>query len=119
MKLFLEVGAFGLCGVWIRFLCDQFNATQGWVFPWSTLTVNLLGSFAAGIFLGLQGISPEMRQLGLIGFCGGLTTFSGVSLQVMQMLLRGEWFLASGYLVASPLLGVVLASLGYLLSKAA
>lgn len=50
---------------------------------WGTLLVNLLGSAVLGALLGA---AVEGRWLALLGtgFCGGLTTYSAVSVQSVQ-----------------------------------
>src|SRR2546423_3042036 len=51
-------------------------------FPIGTLVVNVSGCFLIGIlvrqFLNMQ-VSPELRALLIVGFCGGVFTFSTFS----------------------------------------
>ena len=52
--------------------------SQQWMLPWSTMAVNLIGSFCFGLIfgLGMSGtVSREWRLALTTGFCGGLTTF--------------------------------------------
>src|SRR5690348_10309738 len=79
----------------------------GETFPWGTLVVNIsgclvIGSFAAAIAPGgLLADSLTVRQLVLIGLCGGYTTFSSFSLQTLALARDGEWPRAFGNIVAS------------------
>jgi CrcB protein len=68
--------------------------------PLGTLTANVLGSGAAGALLGLLGarvdLDPVLRPLLLVGFLGGMTTFSTFSLEVLQALEQQRAWLAAG-----------------------
>ncbi|WP_421595572.1 fluoride efflux transporter CrcB [Rahnella sp. PD4] len=65
------------------------------VLPAGTLTVNLIGAFIIGlgiaIFTRLTHIDPVWKLLITTGFCGGLTTFSTFSLEVVYMLQEGRF----------------------------
>ncbi|NNM51624.1 MAG: fluoride efflux transporter CrcB [Pseudomonadales bacterium] len=66
--------------------------------PPGTLAANLLGGLiigaAVGVFSLLPGLSPEWRLLIVTGFCGGLTTFSTFSAEVVTQLQSGRWGVA-------------------------
>jgi CrcB protein len=68
--------------------------------PLGTLAANVAGSGAAGIMLGLlewrADLAPTLRPLVIVGFLGGLTTFSSFSLEVVQALEHGKPLLAMG-----------------------
>ena len=76
----------------------QVNRICGEDFPWSTLCVNVLGSFLLGAILGV-GVTPVDSWLSLegshvfaaVGFCGGLTTFSTFSLQTLTLASKQQW----------------------------
>ncbi len=76
--------------------------------PIGTLTANLLGAFVIGAGLAwfnrLTGIDPMWKLLITTGFCGGLTTFSTFSAEVVFLLQQGRvsWALLN---VAVNLLG--------------
>ena len=79
--------------------------------PLGTLAANLLGGYLVGLAIGYFAlapeISPEWRLFIVTGFCGGLTTFSTFSVEVVSLLQAGRITWALG-LVATH----VLASLG-------
>jgi CrcB protein len=72
-------------------------------FPWATLTVNVLGSFAMGLlagFLARYGEAGEPARLLLgVGLLGGFTTFSAFSLEMMLLIERGQ--AAQGFIYAA------------------
>ena len=83
--------------------------TQKWssVFPWGTLTVNVVGSFSIGVLGALVAVSQRtstadvVRELLMIGFLGGFTTFSAFSLATMNLLAAGDWWRAGLNIVLS------------------
>jgi CrcB protein len=77
--------------------------------PWATFAVNVAGAFALGYFTTrLQErlpLSAYRRPLLGTGFCGALTTFSTVQLELVDMLDAGRPALAVGYALSSILAG--------------
>ncbi len=80
----------GSAGCLLRWILGLCFANSGSVMPLGTLTSNLLGGYIVGIavaFFALNNtLAPEWRLLIITGFCGGLTTFSSFSAEVVQML---------------------------------
>ncbi|WP_279023935.1 MULTISPECIES: fluoride efflux transporter CrcB [Gibbsiella] len=76
--------------------------------PLGTLAVNLVGCFIIGLamalFMRMNTVDPTLKLLITTGFCGGLTTFSAFSFEVIYLLQDGRfaWALAN---VALNLLG--------------
>ncbi|MEF8699731.1 MAG: fluoride efflux transporter CrcB [Candidatus Accumulibacter sp. UW20] len=62
--------------------------------PLGTLTANLIGGYLVGVavayFAQAPSIAPEWRLLIITGFCGGLTTFSTFSAEVVTLLQQGR-----------------------------
>jgi CrcB protein len=73
--------------------------------PWATLIVNLAGAFLLGyLATRLQErlpLSTYRRPLLGTGLCGGLTTFSTMQLELLQMLDQDRFGLAAGYALVS------------------
>ena len=81
---------------------------SGW--PWATFAANVLGGLAMGVLAAwvLRGdhSAESLRLFVGVGVLGGFTTFSAFSLEMMQMVERGQMGLAAGYAFASVLLAL-------------
>jgi fluoride exporter len=81
--------------------------------PPGTLVANLVGGYIIGVamawFATAPGISAEWRLFVITGFCGGLTTFSTFSAEVVTLLQQGRLALAAGT-VAAHVVGSVAAT---------
>jgi fluoride exporter len=90
------------------------GGAPGW--PWITFAVNVLGAFLLGYFVTrLQErlpLSAYRRPLLGTGFCGALTTFSTMQLELVQMLDAHRAGLAVAYAVASLAAGYLAVALG-------
>ena len=79
----------------------------GPAFPWGTLIVNVLGSFAIGLIatLSAQGKAPfalvSTQRFLIVGVLGGFTTFSSFSLQTLELFEKGQTVSASMNVVTS------------------
>ena len=73
--------------------------------PWPTFAVNILGAGILGYLIArTQEASPPSmygRSFIGIGFCGALTTFSTMMIELLGMLESSRWGLAAGYGLAS------------------
>jgi len=79
-------------------------------FPWGTLAVNIVGSFAMGViaeyFALKSGLPQQWRLFLTTGVLGGFTTFSAFSLETALLYERGEMLAAGLYMIASAVLAV-------------
>lgn len=79
------------------------------LFPWATLSVNILGSFLIGMFYVLSArfnLSDETRLFLTTGLCGGFTTFSTFSHEGMTLIRQGNYGTFLLYVTLSVALGV-------------
>ncbi|WP_447752727.1 fluoride efflux transporter CrcB [Pseudomonas nicosulfuronedens] len=87
--------------------------------PPGTVVANLVGGYIIGaaiaFFANTPGLAPEWRLLIITGFCGGLTTFSTFSAEVVVLLQQGRLAWAMGT-VATHLAGSLLMTLAGLWS---
>ena len=96
-------GGFGAC---LRYLVAGWAlAGFGPGLPFGTWTVNIVGAFLMGLLAAfvarIDGPGGELRLLLGVGVLGGFTTFSAFSLEVFNMINRGEIGLAAAYAVSS------------------
>jgi len=82
------VGRFWVTGWVTRLARDS-------VFPWGTLTVNVVGALVLGLFLGATtvgrfAVSPNMRAFVAIGVLGALTTFSTFAYETLEAFRLGD-----------------------------
>ena len=113
----LAVGAGGALGCIARFLTTSLMVkVAGPAFPFGTLLVNVLGSFAMGIFIELalenESVGHHVRLLVAVGALGGFTTFSAFSLEVVALFERGEIVLTAVYILSSVVLSILALVLG-------
>lgn len=90
-------------------------------FPYSTLTVNVVGSLVMGLLAGLLAHKFDPGQSWRLflttGILGGFTTFSAFSLDVALLNERGEVGMALFYILASVVLSVAALFLGLLIVR--
>lgn len=77
------------------------------VFPFGTLTVNILGSFAIGVAYAMGLASRDIGPFLMIGVVGGFTTFSTFSLDTLKLMEAGQTPMALTYIIASFALALV------------
>jgi CrcB protein len=123
MNAFLLVGAGGALGAMGRYgfgvLVGRFGVTG---FPYATLGVNILGSFAMGVLIGalakfLPAWQNEVRLFLAVGLLGGFTTFSAFSLDAVVIIERGEMVQAGGYIVASVVASILALFVGLIIVR--
>jgi CrcB protein len=122
MLSFAYVAVGGAIGSVARFwMAGAMARLTGAGFPWGTILINILGSFAIGWFAGLsltrQPPSADMRAFVMAGLCGGFTTFSAFSLQTLELLREGRTVAAGANVLASVLLCVLAATTGLALGR--
>ncbi|MBH3440461.1 MULTISPECIES: fluoride efflux transporter CrcB [Pseudomonas] len=120
--MILAIAAGGVLGTLLRFITTSW-LTASWPkhFYMGTLIVNYMGCLLIGVLYGLFLIRPdvpaELRAGLIVGFLGGLTTFSSFSLDTLRLLEGGQALLAIGYATASVVGGLLATWAGLSLTK--
>ncbi len=115
---FLLVAAGGAIGSMLRYATSIIVGSR--LFPYATLTVNIIGSLVIGIILGLSqknNISDYGWKFLAVGVCGGFTTFSAFSLEGLKLLQQQRYFIFLLYIVVSIVAGLLATFTGYTFSK--
>ena len=107
MQAYLLVALGGAIGSMGRYAVSIVAGRMlGISFPYGTLTVNVLGSLAMGLFIGFLArttphLQNEMRLFVAVGLFGGFTTFSSFSLDTITLVERGNVGAAMLYVFVS------------------
>ena len=92
-------------------------------FPFGTVLINIIGSFAIGWFAeltesyGRHPAGEPARAFVMAGLCGGFTTFSAFSLQTIELLRGGYMARALVNVLLSVALCLVATALGMYAAK--
>jgi len=118
--LFVAIG--GAIGALARYLISVAALPIRQNLPWSTIGINILGSFVIGLFgtlplaHGRYPVSENLRLFVMVGLCGGFTTFSAFSLQTLDLIRSGAIVRAAINIAASVILCVAAVALGHLIA---
>lgn len=108
MMLWLIALGSALGGVTRYLLGGLVQRQSGGTFPLGTLVINITGSFLLGLIYRYSAdsvaITPEVRAMLTIGFCGGYTTFSSFSYESIRLIEDGQAGRALAYVALSVLL---------------
>lgn len=89
LTLVAGVALAGAIGAPARFVVERAARTR-WPsrWPWGTFVVNVSGSIALGVLVGLvlaQGVDPDVRTVAGTGFLGAYTTFSTYAYETVRV----------------------------------
>ncbi len=104
-----ELGAIflgGALGALLRAGLAEALPAAGPEWPWATFLVNVAGAALLGYWFTTLPHSSYRRPLLTTGFCGALTTFSTVQVELVEMLDAGRAPLACAYLGLSVVAGL-------------
>ena len=114
MRQLLWIGLGSGLGGHLRYLVDLLALNFGLAtFPVSTFLINVSGSlligYMAGVWASGGAFSPRScrRHFWITGCCGGYTTFSTLSWQVLDLVSAGEGTVAGAYAAASIAFGML------------
>ncbi|WP_227379853.1 fluoride efflux transporter CrcB [Haladaptatus halobius] len=101
------LGTGGAIGAVLRYTVGQLLVHDR--FPFSTLTVNVVGSFVLGL-VAFAGFNSEVTLFVGVGACGSFTTYSSFSVQTVRLWEKGDRLRASIYALGT--LGLCLIAAG-------
>ena len=111
----------GTAGTICRYLLEADHPIATGRFPWVTLAVNLSGSLAIGFLLPLADHigprAPLLRPLVIIGFLGGWTTYSTLTVEATLLAKSGDVVTGVAYLAATVVGGLLLVVVGHGLGR--
>lgn len=101
----------GFVGAVLRYALGEGLPADPGAWPWATFLANVVGAgllayFATRLQERLP-LSAYRRPFLGTGFCGALTTFSTLQLELLRMIDSSEYALAAGYVAASLTVGAV------------
>jgi fluoride exporter len=112
----------GAIGAGLRYGLSRALPFSGNGWPWATFAANVLGGLAMGVLAAwvLRGdnSAESLRLFVGVGVLGGFTTFSAFSLEMAQMVERGQVGLAAGYALVSVMLALCALFVGMIAAKA-
>lgn len=110
LLVFIGGGLGSIC----RYAIGRWLGAAG-LFPWGTFVANLLACLLLGALIALTTrgwLAPSLRPLLIAGFCGGFSTFSTFSNEMLQLLRQEQWGWAGLYVAASLLGGLLAVAVG-------
>ncbi len=111
MGTVLAVGVGGGLGALARYYIAGWVQPPGAEFNWGIFVVNITGGLLMGMIVEASALrlnlSPELRSFLTVGILGGYTTFSTFSLDSALMLQKGQYGLASAYVIGSVVLSIL------------
>lgn len=121
VKVLAAIAAGGALGALARYAAALAFAGSG--FPWGTLLANGAGSLLIGLYAGwlARGVLkavPVQRGFVMTGFCGGFTTFSIFSLEMVLLAGAGDVQAAFVYLGLSISVWMAAVAAGWALAGA-
>ena len=121
MKILLWVFLGGGLGSSLRYGLHLIFKNTSSQYPIGTFTANLIGCLLIGIFFGilhkLDVLKGEAHFFFIIGFTGGLTTFSSFALENVHLFKSGSLLQPLIYSFGSIIMGILMVVIGLWFSK--
>lgn len=119
---YIWVGIGGFVGANLRYILGSVIANRlGSTFPAGTMVINITGALLIGVLLTILTdrviADPLWRQLIVIGFLGGFTTFSSYTFEAATLVLDGRWVAALFYVIGSNAIGLLACFAGIALAR--
>lgn len=118
MNTYFLVGLGGALGAILRYVVGNWIFIKSG-FPWPTFIVNILGALLMGLLLvwseslDKEKVASFLLYFGVIGFCGGFTTFSTFAKELFFLLKDGQTIVFLIYVLLSVILSVIAFAISY------
>lgn len=117
---FIAVFIGGGLGALVRYILYLITPHQTYL-PFATLIANFFGCFIATVifvyFAMKSGLNPTYKTFLITGFCGGLSTLSALSLEMLHFIQIQDYTRAIAYLIITTIVCVVAVLLGVYVVK--
>jgi fluoride exporter len=112
IAIFIGAGLGALLRCWLGLTLNSYFPS----IPPGTLAANLIGGYIIGVaiafFAASTALAPERRLFIITGFCGGPTTFSTFSSEIVDLLQQGRSLGACAAVALHPLGSVLMTFAG-------
>lgn len=116
MKKYILIGLFGFIGAIFRFLIRTLPIWSFSQIAFSTITINVTGSFILAFFLTITSFFKKVPQVMItavsVGFLGAFTTFSTFCKEAALYILNGSFNISLMYIFFSVISGMAASFLG-------
>jgi len=110
-RLLLAIFVGGMAGALVRAGLEQAFPASGDGWPWATFCVNIAGTLVLAYFATLlqERLPPSTYPRPFVGtgFCGALTTFSALQIEVIKLFRNDHQALAVTYMATSVIVGLL------------
>lgn len=120
---YLLVGIGGAIGAMLRYGVSSLSG-HFWPspFPYATVIINVVGSLAMGLLVGVLARTlpvgqQEIRLFVAVGVLGGFTTFSAFSLDAVTLWERGDFFGSGLYVLLSVVFSIAALVAGLMITR--
>lgn len=115
----VAIAAGGAIGALLRHGVNHISA--GASFPWGTMVINVSGSLAMGLLIGMSAlildVPAALRAFLTVGLLGAFTTFSTFSMDAVLLLEKGRFLEGMFYIMGSVGLSLLAMVAGLMIAR--
>ncbi|MEM1261537.1 MAG: CrcB family protein [Pseudomonadota bacterium] len=107
LTTFVAVAMGGATGACLRYVIVSVSQGTTTALPIGTMVVNVIGCLVAGLLLPVVGGHSVAQAALIVGFCGGFTTMSAFSVDLLSLIGAGQFNKAVLYFAATLLVSML------------